>query len=385
MAMPDADQMNWDTPLMVACQASDLPVVHALLQSGVSVNAMRMGRAALHDACRHGRDDVVRLLTQAGANVLLRDGHGVCAMEEACRVGHAMCVYALLRAGYPPDGPCSDGWSPLKIACYFGNVLCVHVLLSEGAQPARRSPEGKTVLEDLEDLERFMAASGRAPGRSFRHHVCIRLMRAAMLDPVAKTLVAQRPPHRTAARFRMQDDSTDEDAHIQQPPGVPVIEGCPSTSQAHSSQDVRGVGPEEVLRRSLQGMRRVACARPEAAVELPQVQRLASANMPATPARRERPQRAAAVEARQRWCEGEESGAEESFGTQVGSDHQADLPELGCHPSGPDRAQPYTLDELLMIDLTSATRSPEPDSETDAENQSEYAPARRIIWRAYMS
>ena len=84
---------------MLAAAAGSIGVVSALLQGKVSVDARNSQGTPLAFAARHGQDDVVRLLLEAGSCVNLRDDHDFTPLTRALRhAGNGTTVALLLEA-----------------------------------------------------------------------------------------------------------------------------------------------------------------------------------------------------------------------------------------------------------------------------------------------
>ncbi|KAF6828204.1 hypothetical protein CPLU01_08683 [Colletotrichum plurivorum] len=65
---------------------------------------------ALHEACRHGRADVVGMLLRAGADMSVTNSFGRTPVDKAIKYGQLECVKVLFNHGAGPDRrPTSDG------------------------------------------------------------------------------------------------------------------------------------------------------------------------------------------------------------------------------------------------------------------------------------
>lgn len=118
-------------------------------------------------AAREGRDDVVALLLEKGADIELRDIGGRVALNEAARSGHSSTVALLLAKGANPNAACEKiqntpliecsnafrqdimehliaygadihqtnryGVTPLSAAAFYGATGMVELLLNQGA------------------------------------------------------------------------------------------------------------------------------------------------------------------------------------------------------------------------------------------------------------
>lgn len=85
-------------------------------------------------AAREGREDIVQLLLDAGANINLSSRKdGDTPLIIACSEGHVKVAQKLLSAGASVNGPNSGGWTPLLYAAYYGHKEVVELLLANGA------------------------------------------------------------------------------------------------------------------------------------------------------------------------------------------------------------------------------------------------------------
>ena len=98
-------------------------------------------------ACRQGKQDIVELLLESGANVNHRNKAGNTPLLEACSQGHTTIAQMLLDHGADidaPTEPTSD--SALTWACTLGNDSVVEILLKRGADVEHRTKDGCTAL-----------------------------------------------------------------------------------------------------------------------------------------------------------------------------------------------------------------------------------------------
>lgn len=85
-------------------------------------------------AAREGREDIVQLLLDAGANINLSSKKdGDTPLIIACSEGHVKVAQKLIAAGASVNGPNTGGWTPLLYAAYYGHKEVVELLLAEGA------------------------------------------------------------------------------------------------------------------------------------------------------------------------------------------------------------------------------------------------------------
>ncbi|MEU5169060.1 MULTISPECIES: ankyrin repeat domain-containing protein [Streptomyces] len=192
-----------------AAEAGDADVVARLLGEGVPVDTCGGGRTALDLAVRHGHDDLVRLLLEAGADPEQQAGEygELTPLAQAAMHSRTEIARVLLDAGAHPDTRCRIGFpllfaatsavpapncpeivdllldrgaditqrlrdlTTLEWAVWFGQVDMVRQLLRRGADPSakaldlaneriRRHPDAR---QDCEHVIEALLAAG-APG-----------------------------------------------------------------------------------------------------------------------------------------------------------------------------------------------------------------------------
>lgn len=74
------------------------------------------GRNALHFAADYGHVDIIEYLISKGANVNLKDKHGITPLLAAIYEEHTDCVKMLLKSGAKTDGKAPDGSSYIDCA-----------------------------------------------------------------------------------------------------------------------------------------------------------------------------------------------------------------------------------------------------------------------------
>ena len=146
-ADPNAAQTNGLTPLMTAARTGSLAVVEALLARGADVDAATVAtqETALMWAVAERHADIVRALTERGADVHPRPRQRFSPLIAAARNGDIEMAEVLLAAGARVDDSGIDGGHPLAHAVIAGQSAFAHFLLEQGADP-NGAVDGVTAL-----------------------------------------------------------------------------------------------------------------------------------------------------------------------------------------------------------------------------------------------
>ncbi|GAB7045830.1 ankyrin repeat domain-containing protein [Catenuloplanes indicus] len=105
------------------------------------------GAAGLHGHVTSGRDEVVAVLLDRGADPHLRDAHGKSALHHARTPA---MVRMLVAAGASPHAVDREGLTPLHHA---PDVATARALLAAGADPHATDPRGRTPLHTAADAD----------------------------------------------------------------------------------------------------------------------------------------------------------------------------------------------------------------------------------------
>jgi ankyrin repeat protein len=99
----------------------------------------------LFDAARLGRDDMIPVLLEAGADIEAVDAKGHTALVLATYHGFEAAAALLLNAGANPNGTTASG-SPLMGVAFKGHIAIARQLLTAGADPNLRNAAGQTAI-----------------------------------------------------------------------------------------------------------------------------------------------------------------------------------------------------------------------------------------------
>lgn len=135
-------------------QHLSIAITKALLKAKMAVDyQVRDGSTALMLASRAGDSEMVKLLLDNGANVLLKDNRGWSVTTFAAVEGHADIVASLLCAGADPQ-------TDLSFICAAASGHCnvLRVLIDSGVDTSTASEDGTTALVSAVKYGRLDAA-----------------------------------------------------------------------------------------------------------------------------------------------------------------------------------------------------------------------------------
>ena len=139
--LPQPDQRDQRSPLMVAVTLPDLRLLRALIARGVDVDRAHAGVTPLIAATRdshEGRPDAVTMLLANGADARRADTRGNTPLHHAARCAEPIIAALLIDASADPDAVNADGATPLAVACEGGKWSIAAFMLEHGA---RTDPE----------------------------------------------------------------------------------------------------------------------------------------------------------------------------------------------------------------------------------------------------
>lgn len=99
----------------------------------------------LFEAARLGRDDLIPVLLEAGADIEAADAKGHTALVLATYNGFETTAELLLGHGADPNGTTTSG-SPLMGVAFKGHIAIARRLLAAGADPNLRNAAGQTAV-----------------------------------------------------------------------------------------------------------------------------------------------------------------------------------------------------------------------------------------------
>ena len=166
-ANPNVSSVGGESPLLVASRAGNAALVKALIAHGAQVNATEpmRGQTALMWAVANRRDEVVRVLIQAGADVHARST----VTPREYQTGSRYVAYDDVRFVVKVE---EGGFTPLLFAARSGDAASADLLLAAGAKVDDPAPTGATPL--VRRRAQRKQGRRRAAARSRRRSECRR-------------------------------------------------------------------------------------------------------------------------------------------------------------------------------------------------------------------
>ncbi|OHW99989.1 ankyrin repeat protein [Colletotrichum incanum] len=141
----EAQNANDFTPLSVAARHGREAIVRMLVEQGADVDTMSNEYCTpLHQAASEGHDGVVRILIAAGADVDLQDKDDQTPLHAGVMFEHETVVASLLAADADVNIRDTEDCTPLHHAVKNENKIMVRDLLEAGADPTVISSTGET-------------------------------------------------------------------------------------------------------------------------------------------------------------------------------------------------------------------------------------------------
>ena len=144
-----------DTPLMLAAHYGRDQIVRELIRAGADVNGKgNYKQTALHYASWEGHSSVIKTLAEAGANLNVQNERGVTPLMRAAYCGYANVVVELIRAGADVSVVSScecflvdAGSTALHCAAKQNTIKCGVLLVEAGADMRTRNKNSKSPLD----------------------------------------------------------------------------------------------------------------------------------------------------------------------------------------------------------------------------------------------
>ncbi|UPX12620.1 uncharacterized protein EKO05_0003161 [Ascochyta rabiei] len=131
---PQGQDESKRTPLHWAASTGKRELCEMLLRRAMpprsNVNAEEgRGKAPIHLAIAHGRDDIVETLLAHGADVMARSDGSWTPLHNTCEQGTVRVIRILLSAGADVNARLLNGMTPLHVAAQAGHLEVVQCLL----------------------------------------------------------------------------------------------------------------------------------------------------------------------------------------------------------------------------------------------------------------
>ncbi len=145
---PQARSHADETFIALAARSADSDTMRALLNWGIPINAPcdSRGGGPLHVAAFNANTQVLALLIEAGANIMLRDSEHDTPLHRASAGGSSECIRLLLNAGADLESLGVGNATPLNLAAGSRSVDAVETLLKAGANVNTPTQHGATPL-----------------------------------------------------------------------------------------------------------------------------------------------------------------------------------------------------------------------------------------------
>ena len=169
----DVNMESYDgtTPLHVAIEKENLPIVEFLISKGADVHVLRdwhNGNTLLHWAAGKENLDIVKLLVSKGLDVNAKDKGDYTPLHTAARNPNATIAEFLVAQGADVNAKCSNSYStPLHAASFYGNnVEVAKFFVERGADVNAKDNDDNTPLHlavrygSNADVVRFLLSQG---------------------------------------------------------------------------------------------------------------------------------------------------------------------------------------------------------------------------------
>lgn len=135
------------TPLSWTAQEGRQSIMKILVQEGADIDERdRDGHTPLLRASQRGQEVTAQLLIDMGADIYIQDNNGSTALLWAARGGYEATMQLLIKGGAEINSQDKDGWTALLWALYGGHRTAVQLLVNKGADINTKTKDGSTPL-----------------------------------------------------------------------------------------------------------------------------------------------------------------------------------------------------------------------------------------------
>jgi uncharacterized protein len=137
----------------------DLAALASLLDEGLPIESLALGRPLIHEGVIRKNLAMVELYLSRGGDVNAKDNGGCTALHFAAQEGHVEIATRLLAAGSEVDPTDEHGNTPLSDVVFYAKpgderwIAVLNVLLEAGADPERANHHGSVPLELAASIE----------------------------------------------------------------------------------------------------------------------------------------------------------------------------------------------------------------------------------------
>jgi len=136
------------SPLHWAAYVDRENFLKILVDAGANIyGADICGKTPLHDAVTSQSLDCIKTLLDAGANPNIADNRGKTPLHDAAWCGHHACIQTFVDAGADPNITDALGNTPLHTAVLYEYEICLEKLIDIGANPDVADNDGETPLQ----------------------------------------------------------------------------------------------------------------------------------------------------------------------------------------------------------------------------------------------
>ena len=140
-----------NSALLLACATGDVVVLRYLEQMGANLQAKNnLGWSAMHQACFHGQEDIVRVLMELTPELVnVCNSNGSSPLHTAVANGQYDVIrYLLVDRRANIDGQNNTGDTPLHFAVVCQQPEIAALLIEYGARPAVMNDQNQTPIDD---------------------------------------------------------------------------------------------------------------------------------------------------------------------------------------------------------------------------------------------